>query len=130
MRDMADEGAAHASVAHPRTIVSALGMIVASLITVMTGFVGFIMWAPTRMAFTNRDEDVVAQALFIALSAGPVLAASSFVVGWLVFMLGRNPGAAARLMLAAPMSWAVLVLAYFAGVSSFCEGAFLCGVRG
>lgn len=121
------------AVVAPRiTVLAVVAMVVASLVAAIIGWVGFQLWIPNVITFSNiqaaSTNPSVEQAVYIFLSAGPLMAGAGLVLGWIAFLIFRRPGAGWRLALFVPLIWAVAVVAYLALVSSVCEGRFACGL--
>jgi hypothetical protein len=121
------------AVTAPRITVIAVGaMGVASLVALAVGWAGFQLWIPNVITFSNLQavstSPSVEQAVYIFLSAGPLMAGAGLTLGWIAFLIFRSPGAGWRLTVFLPLIWAVLVLAYLALVSTVCEGRFACGL--
>jgi len=112
------------------TLLTVFSMLLASAMAVLVGLVGFAMWLPNAMTLggvrATGASEAVADAVFLFLSAGPVVAGAALILGWLAFVGGR-PGAGARLTFFPPVIWAVAVLAYFAVITVACDGDLLCG---
>jgi len=127
MRDMADEPA-------PKTytVLTVILMGLATLVAVVIGFASFGLYLPNLMTFSQvlsqDDVDKAALAAFLFLSAGPVIAAAGLILGWISFVLFRAPKTGIRLVFFPPVAWVVCVLAYFAVITSVCDGSFTCGV--
>ena len=127
MRDMADEPA-------PKTytVLTVILMGVATLLAVVIGFVSFGLYLPNLMTFSqvlSQDHvDKAALAAFLFLSAGPVMAAAGLILGWVSFVFFKAPRTGVRLVFFVPVIWVVAVLAYFAVITSACDGSFTCGV--
>ncbi|MGY6629131.1 MAG: hypothetical protein ACXIVL_11485 [Oceanicaulis sp.] len=127
MRDGLEAAAA------PRiTVIAVVAMVVASLVALVIGWAGFQLWIPNVITFSNLQavstSPSVEQAVYIFLSAGPLMAGAGLALGWIAFLIFRSPGAGWRLALFLPLIWAVSVLAYLALVSTVCEGRFACGL--
>jgi len=121
------------TVVTPRiTVIAVVAMVVASLVALLIGWAGFQLWIPNGITFSNLQavstSPSVEQAVYIFLSAGPLVAGAGLVLGWVAFLIFRSPGAGWRLALFTPLIWAVAVMAYLALVSSVCEGRFACGL--
>lgn len=112
------------------TLLTVFSMVLASAVAVLVGLAGAAMWVPNAMtlggARYRAGNEALLDAIFLFLSAGPVVAGVSLLLGWLVF-LGRRPGAGVRLTFFGPVIWAVAVLAYLAIVAVACDGEFTCG---
>lgn len=121
------------AVATPRiTVIAVVAMGVASLVALFIGWAGFQLWIPNVITFSNLQavstNPTVEQAVYIFLSAGPLMAGAGLAMGWIAFLIFRSPGAGWRLTLFLPLIWAVSVLAYLALVSTVCDGRFACGL--
>ncbi|KAA5804440.1 hypothetical protein F1654_00045 [Alkalicaulis satelles] len=114
------------------TVLAVFAMVMASVIALAVGWLGFQLWIPNVITFSNliaqSANPTVEQGVYIFLSAGPLMAGGGLVLGWFSFLILRRPGAGWRLTLFLPMIWAVAVLAYMAVVSTVCEGRFACGL--
>ncbi len=114
------------------TILTVILIILATIVAVGIGFVGVGMWMANVMSFA-RDLDAepvnhAAWAAFLFLSAGPFVAGTGVILGWLSFLFFRAPRTGVKLVFFFPVIWAVAVLAYLAVVTTVCEGEFTCGV--
>lgn len=121
------------AVVTPRiTVIAVVAMVVASLVALIIGWAGFQLWIPNVITFSNLQavstNPTVEQAVYIFLSAGPLMAGAGLALGWIAFLIFRRPGAGWRFALFVPLIWAVAVVAYLALVSSVCEGRFACGL--
>lgn len=114
------------------TVIAVVAMVVASLVALIIGWAAFQLWIPNVITFTNlqavSSNPSAEQAVYIFLSAGPLMAGAGLALGWIAFLMFRSPGAGWRLALFTPLIWAVAVVAYLALVSSVCEGRFACGL--
>lgn len=112
------------------TLLTVFSMVLASGAAVLVGLAGAAMRAPNAMtlggARYRAGNEALLDSIFLFLSAGPVVAGVSLLLGWLVF-LGRRPGAGLRLTFFPPVIWGVAVLAYLAVVAAACGGDFTCG---
>lgn len=112
------------------TLLTVFSMVLASGAAVLVGLAGAAMRAPNAMtlggARYRTGNEALLDSIFLFLSAGPVVAGVSLLLGWLVF-LGRRPGAGLRLTFFPPVIWGVAVLAYLAVVAAACGGDFTCG---
>lgn len=127
MRDMADiqEKSRYTAL----TVILMLG---ATALALGIGFIGFGLWMANVMTFA-RDLDAeptnhAAWAVFIFLSAGPVVAGVSLLLGWLSYIFFRAPRTGVKLVFYPPVTWGVGVLAFIAFVSTVCQGDMTCGI--
>lgn len=116
------------------TVLTVLGMLVASAVAVFIGFIGFGLWMTNLMTFAGalNTQDGVRPELFVFLflSAGPFAAGAGLILGWLMFLFG-NPKGGIKWALLIPILWGLAVLAFLGIVMSpLCDGHFTCGLTG
>ena len=111
------------------TLLTVLAMLLASLVAAAIGLIGAGLWIPNMMtfapAFDRGPGEGLAFAIFLFMSAGPVLAGAGLVLGWIAF-IARAPRAGVKLALVPPLIWGGLMLAYLGAVTNFCDGHFMC----
>ncbi|WBQ11564.1 hypothetical protein L2D01_07205 [Hyphomonadaceae bacterium ML37] len=114
------------------TVIAVVAMMVASLVALIIGWVGFQLWLPNFITFSNLQaistNPNAEHAVYMFLSAGPLMAGAGLALGWIAFLIFRRPGAGWRLTLFLPLIWAVAVIAYLAVVATLCDGRFACGL--
>ena len=111
--------------------LAVFAMLLASFVALAVGVVGLAMWPANLATFAPASSGAanagLVQALFVFLSAGPVIAGAGLALGWILF-IARRPGAAWRAAAFPALAWGVSVLAYLAAAASVCEGSFTCGL--
>ena len=114
------------------TVLTVILMVLATLVALAIGLLGFGLWMSTMMSFA-RDLDAdpgdrAAWAAFLFLSAGPFAAGAGIILGWLSFIFFRAPRTGVKLVFFIPVIWGVALLAYLAIVTTVCDDSFTCGL--
>jgi hypothetical protein len=129
MRDMADTTETTETARY--TVLTVIFMLVATLVALAIGFLGFGLWMTNLMTFAGgmdgAAENRLVFAIFLFLSAGPVAAGAGIILGWLSFIFFRAPRTGVKLVFFLPVIWGVALLAYLAVVTTACSGDFTCG---
>lgn len=123
-----DAGAA-APQAKRYTVLGFLAMLGASLVALAVGFGGALLIVPNLMGFSpTLEADPLAFAVFAFMSAGPVVAGLALILGWLTYTVFGAPRMARKIAFYPPVIWTVLLLAYFAAVTTVCDDQWTCGL--
>ena len=110
----------------PLTFLSVIALLLSSLLTVIIGLIGLGLFVPNVMAFAPMGDDPAALAVFYFMSAGPVVALLSLIIGWVIYWGVAWRGAGIRIVLLPPIIWAGALLAYLGFVITVCDGEFMC----
>jgi len=111
------------------TFLGFLAMLGASIVALAVGLGGALLLVPNLMGFAPAmGGDALVFAVFLFMSAGPVVAGLALILGWLSYTVFAAPRMARKIAFYPPVIWAVVLLAYLAVVTTACDGQWTCGL--